>query len=219
MIAEKGEESAQTSSNRLLTGAALHVSWDGQARFARGQAGRPVLLESVEGEVEDVEIAQLAGEGDAGVGVVEGAGEDEVDVAVGESAVGTQPHSVQPGQVERGFTLTQHGGAVADDDEIADTVGGKIELSGGGGTIQDEFDSGLAVEEVRGGGGGNRRLEEDGGVRAEGAVMLDIGVGDGEDDPGFAASEFPVEEILEKDDVGGAAGGRLIIHSVVSGEG
>src|SRR5262249_26711082 len=91
------------------------------------------LPEPVEGNLEHVEIAQLAGERNRGVCIVQRPREDQVDVAIRQPAMRTQPHSAKLGQVESRPALSPHRAAIAPDDKIPDPVCGPVERPCGGG--------------------------------------------------------------------------------------
>ena len=109
----------------------------------------------------------------------------------------------------------EDGITVGEDDQFADAVGG--ELVGGGRLLAAEhlFDAGHGAEDC-GGSCGVRVVEIDGGVGAQRAVVDDIGVGDGQNDPRFG--DTGGDELgLDKLHLGGTVGVGFGVHAVIGG--
>src|SRR5262249_27897889 len=98
--------------------------------FSMKGAGAANLLSSsraVDGEIEDMEIAQIFARGAGGIIGVERAVENERHAALREAAVGTQPRAGKRREVVRGRRGADAGFGVADDDHVAFAVERQLE--------------------------------------------------------------------------------------------
>ena len=174
-------------------------------------------MAGVAGEGEDVEVARVGG-GDAAVFVVEGLGKQQGHHLLVAPAVGAES---APEHTE---VVVLRG--LADDDvapgehaDVADAVGCKLKLEGGHFAVVDFRDAFPAVEEADDLTRPSGVVKVDHDQRAKGAVVDDVGVGDGADDGDACGTEPFVEQGLDVDDLRVALFIVLGVHAVVGGGG
>src|SRR5437762_268405 len=90
---------------------------------------------------------------------------------------------------------------IANHHDIADAVGGKLEEVTGLVTCADVLDTRHRLELPHDLLNVNGRLKIDGGKRAKSAVMDNIGIGDGENDPRLTDAEPGGEELAQVNDL------------------
>src|SRR5947207_2435610 len=107
---------------------------------------------------------------------------------------------------------------IANHHNVAEAVRGKREAVTGLVTCADVLDTRHRLELPHDLLDVNGRLKIGGGKRAEGAVMHDIGIGDGENDPRLTGSEPGAEELAQVNDLRLPQRVVFVVHAVICGD-
>src|SRR5881296_23112 len=124
-----------------------------------------------------------------------------------------------------GFQVVVFRGAAQDDiasrnhNDIAETVGGQLELFRGVASIYFGYSGKIIkeVEDVKFASSGDLWRQMHNGKRTQRAVMGDIGISDGQDDA-KAGAVFLCQLAFEVNSVGRAVGFLLCVHAVIGGD-